>query len=288
MIKAEKVLQQKISHTIQPQRKNGGLAKMIDNRPMIHTLDAIRPLLQRAAIVQSETQTFDATGKHISRGQTNPPKVVNTLNTYHEVIKDMSDTPYQNAHMMAATFGGANAADNMAAWNETMEDHWGEKENEIRNGDLTTLPEANETGTVTTNVNMPETWSAQTLGEEIYDTAASEIHKLTNWTPVPMGGGKVAPALLPTDIIAKDADFKTRVATRVNNDIGNAITKMPDQATISYNSTHRTTPRSLTTTFANQDEIAHPLVSTDAVKCAKFVSGLKVLGSVKAHNLNIP
>lgn len=63
---------------------------------------------------------------------------------------------------------------------------------------------------------------------------------------------------------------------------------MPDQATISYNSTHRTTPRSLTTTFANQDEIAHPLVSTDAVKCAKFVSGLKVLGSVKAHNLNIP
>lgn len=293
MMKTEQVFQPKLSRTIQQQHKSGGLAKMIDNRPLNRILDAIQTPLQRASIVQSELQVFDASGEHISRGQTNPPKVVNKLNTYNDVIYDISNTLYQNAHMMAATFGGANAVDNIATWNEIMENNWGNKEDQIRKGNSVnpldpTRPEANETGTVTTNVNMPETFSAQTLGEAIYNNAKPEIQNLAYWTPIALNPGVVVPHLVLADIVAKDANFKTRVTNRVVDETSTAITKMPNQATIEYHSINRPVPRNFTTTFSNLDEIAHPFVSTDAAKCAKLISNMKVLGSVKAHNFNIP
>lgn len=269
--------------------ENTQLAKQKVDKSNLYSSRTINSLAERKSPVQlveittEKDQSYDKNGNHLSQGQTNPPNVVNALNnTYSEVISDISGTPYHNAHMMAATFGGGNTPANIAAWNENMEDGWSEAENKIRGQSLGKMkaPRKNEQGTIMVTVNMPEDWSGASIGEALYDTASPIICDPANWTTV------VGPGLGPTqNDLSADDQLKGVFAARVNNDINNALIKMPDNAKIEYTSSAPDDKRKFKKSFQNRDEIANPQISEDEDECASLISRLNLLPARSGRRL---
>lgn len=240
--------------------------------------------VQLAAILTTSDQSYDKTGAHISQGQTDPPNLVNTLNRYADVITDKSGTEYKNAHMMAATFGGGNGLENIVAWNADMETGWSQAEDKVRGAEPGNMPKPRpkERGTVTTTVNLPGDWSADSMAEQIFDNAEDEVTNPANWLPVPG-----APAGAPPTVnrLKYDADLRTPFVNRVRNQIGAALARMPDSAKIAYESTEPDDKRKFKVAFTDRSAIADPEVSDDAAACLTKISSLNVLPAVDAHRL---
>ena len=240
--------------------------------------------IQRALIETESDQSYDKDGVHNSQGQTNPPNIVNTLNNnYSNVISDSSGSDYTNAHMMAATFGGTNAADNIAAWTEAMEEGWTEAENKIRGQDPGNMlsPRSREKGTVTTSVNMPEKFSGNTFGETIFETASPAICDPANWNVIV---NAAIPGPTENELLYDDT-LKSIFSARVNNDINNALLKMPDNARIEYQSSSPDTKRKFKIAFQDKGKIADPEITEDENLAASFISGLNVLPARNGRRL---
>ncbi len=249
--------------------------------------------VQMRSIIQTEEQSYDRKGTHVSKGTTNPYHLVNTLNnTYSHALSDASRTLYQNAHMLAATFGGSNELDNIVAWNANMETAWSEAENEIRgasNDLIKKAPRPNEKGEVTTNVDLPEEHSAGELATKIFKTAEDLVTDPANWVAVPNRGPEGAGPPTKNELkyettAAGEPLLLSKFKTRVISDIDNAVKRMPSFAKISYASSEPDDKRKWSRTFRDKSEIAELQVG-NKTDCLRQISSMNVLPEVSRHRL---
>lgn len=222
----------------------------------------INAIIQRETIENGKEQTYDEKGKHQSQGSTQPPKIVNTLNKYIDVIYNSSGAKFHNAHMLAATFGGMNDENNIAVWNKNMEKDWSLVENIIRGtnpADGIVNPRENEKGYVKVKVNMPHNFDAKLMAESIWNNGITKISDKNTrnvmWD--------------------KEKAKNTFVNTIVRN-IDKAIKKIPDNAEISYQSTEPDDLRKIAKGF-DVSNIGVPIICTDSNKCAKFIINQSVM-----------
>ena len=76
-------------------------------------------------------------GHFISGPRTNPENIVKILNEMkvNNVLNFVNvRNKYQNGHIVAASFGGAQNADNLVSWGDQMEEKQGDFEKTIMNG----------------------------------------------------------------------------------------------------------------------------------------------------------
>ena len=221
----------------------------------------INTTIQRETIEKGKEQTYDEEGNHQSQGSTKPPKIVNTLNKYSNVIYNSSGALFHNAHMLAATFGGENDENNIAVWNKDMEKDWSSVEDIIRgtnSADGILNPRGNERGYVKVKVNMPHNFDAKLMAESIWDNGVTKIS---------------------TDI--KKCNFtwdtvKNVFVTTIVKNIDKAIKKIPDKAEISYQSTKPDDLRKVEKDF-DVSNIGVPIINKDSTECAKFIINQSVM-----------
>jgi hypothetical protein len=86
---------------------------------------------------QSKTLKWNKKGKFISKGQTNPENIVKILNQLigKGILNKVNvANKFQNGHIIAANFGGANDRTNLVSWGDQMEGKQGDFEKTIMNG----------------------------------------------------------------------------------------------------------------------------------------------------------
>ena len=231
---------------------------------------------------QSKDQEWDNAGEHKSQGQTNPYKLVNTLNNkYAGVIVDNSTKIYHNGHGMGKTFGGSDDKDNINAWIGPHEDRWTDKENDIREGGAELVePRSDEQGTVTTDIAFQAGVYTRIL-DDVFDEVKPELKKPSNWE-------KAAPAVTKTldqaNLDSKEAHLKSTLKNKMDNEVKDALEQMPETSEIKYESTSPDNLRTKTWTFNNKDEMAKPEKGTKAA-ILTFISTNKYAPSINGWKL---
>lgn len=248
-----------------------GRSNAIANKSVVQMLD----------VPQTEEQIFDKKGIHKSKGQTNPPHLVNTLNgnTYNTLIQDASGTNFHNAHMMAATFGGKNDLKNIAAWSVNMETAWSNAENDIRGVIPSFLkrPRKEEEGIVKTMVSFPnENDQYYQIISQLMNIAKPMLIDPTNWQQVDPRAGQLTEGILRGAY--NDGDMLERLKIRMGNDVKNAFDKMPLYAKISYKSTSPDEKRQYTWRFGTN--IVQPIIAAGATSNAicQLIKPINIFG----------
>ena len=192
---------------------------------------------------QSKTLKWDNKGKFISTAQTSPENIVKILNQLigEGILNKVNVTnKFQNGHIIAANFGGANDRTNLFSWGDQMEEKQGDFEKTIMNGGGNSSEPSwqsypgggiNEEGKVEADYTVSSgnventiknSWTTR-VHNAVKDLDKSKFQKLGKNT---------------TDDKPKESKIKEEVESKYDNKVGTnllvAVSRLPTKYEINY------------------------------------------------------